>query len=162
MHMAQLMPLPLTVSCYCKIQIGFTFLVPAHPGSPGKRAVKRVCVCACACESSLLQLCLSITSCKSRRRHPAHDCSQFHRLATVLCCSPARRYARIIVIVVIKRSRDSCINRSVYYRAPLNIDAQFLDSDLCSAEWQTGGRSTNSVVICSATHICFPTMGVRT
>jgi len=44
--MAQLMPLPLTVSCFNKIQIGVTFLVPAHPGSPGKRAVKRVCVCA--------------------------------------------------------------------------------------------------------------------
>jgi len=42
--MAQLMPLPLTVSCFSEIQIGFTFLVPAHPGSPGKRAVKRVCV----------------------------------------------------------------------------------------------------------------------
>ena len=41
--MAQLMPLPLTVSCFSKIQIGFAFLVPAHPGSPGKRAVKRVC-----------------------------------------------------------------------------------------------------------------------
>ena len=40
----QLMPLPLTVSCFSKIQIGFTFLVPAHPGSPGHRAVKRVCV----------------------------------------------------------------------------------------------------------------------
>ena len=38
------MPLPLTVSCSNKIQIGFAFLVPAHPGSPGKRAVKRVCV----------------------------------------------------------------------------------------------------------------------
>ena len=45
MHMAQLMPLPLTVSCFSKIQIGFTFLVPAHPGSSGKRAVKWVCVC---------------------------------------------------------------------------------------------------------------------
>ena len=45
MHTAQLMPLPLTVSCFSKIQIGFTFLVPAHPGSPGKRAFKRVCVC---------------------------------------------------------------------------------------------------------------------
>ena len=45
LHMAQLMPLPLTVSCFSKIQIGFTFLVPPHPGSPGKRAVKRVCVC---------------------------------------------------------------------------------------------------------------------
>ena len=47
LHMAQLMPLPLTVSCFSKIQIGFTFLVPAHPGSPGQRAVKRVCVCVC-------------------------------------------------------------------------------------------------------------------
>jgi len=45
LHMAQLMPLALTVSCSSKIQIGFTFLVPAHMGSPGKRSVKRVCVC---------------------------------------------------------------------------------------------------------------------
>jgi len=45
LHMAQQMPLPLTVSCFSKIPIGFTFLVPAHPGSPGQRAVKRVCVC---------------------------------------------------------------------------------------------------------------------
>jgi len=45
LHMSQLMPLPLTVSCFSKIQIGFTFLVLAHLGSPGKRAVKRVCVC---------------------------------------------------------------------------------------------------------------------
>jgi len=42
--MAQLMPLPLTVSCSSKIQTGFTFLVPAHPGGPGQGAVKRVCV----------------------------------------------------------------------------------------------------------------------
>jgi len=43
--MAQLMPLPLTVSCFIKIQICFTFLVPAHLGSPGQRAVKWVHVC---------------------------------------------------------------------------------------------------------------------
>ena len=49
LHMAQLMPLPLTVSCFSKIQIGFTFLVPAYPGNPGQRAVKRVCVCVCVC-----------------------------------------------------------------------------------------------------------------
>ena len=48
LHTAQLMPLPLTVSCSSKIQIGFTFLVPAHPGSPGQRAVKRVCVVSAA------------------------------------------------------------------------------------------------------------------
>ena len=47
LHMAQLMPLPLTVSCFSKIQISFTFLVPAHPGSPRQRAVQRVCVCVC-------------------------------------------------------------------------------------------------------------------
>jgi len=44
LHMAQLMPLPLTVACFSKIQIGFIFLVPAHPGSPGKRAAKRLYV----------------------------------------------------------------------------------------------------------------------
>ena len=44
LHTAQLMPLPLTISCFSKIQIGCKFLVPAHPGSPGQRAVKRVCV----------------------------------------------------------------------------------------------------------------------
>ena len=49
LHVAQLMPLPLTVSCFSKIQVGFTLLVPADLGSPGKRAVKRVCVCARIC-----------------------------------------------------------------------------------------------------------------
>ena len=44
LHTAQLMLLPLTVSCFSKVQISIKFLVPAHPGSPGKRAVKRVCV----------------------------------------------------------------------------------------------------------------------
>ena len=44
LHMVQLMPLPLAVSSLSKIQIGFTFLVPAHPNSPGQRAIKRVCV----------------------------------------------------------------------------------------------------------------------
>jgi len=48
LHTAQLMPLPLTVSCFSKMQIG---LVPADPGSSGQRAVKRVCVCVCVCNS---------------------------------------------------------------------------------------------------------------
>ena len=44
LHMAQLMPLTLTVSCFSKIQIGFAFLVPAHPGSPDKGPLNgRVC-----------------------------------------------------------------------------------------------------------------------
>jgi len=45
LHIAQLMLL--TVSCFSKIQTGCTFLVSAHLGSPGKRAVKRVCVNGC-------------------------------------------------------------------------------------------------------------------
>ena len=47
LHMVQLMPLPLTVSCFSKIQNDFTFLVLAHQGSSGQRAVKRVYVCVC-------------------------------------------------------------------------------------------------------------------
>ena len=53
LHMTQLMPLPLTVSCFSKIQISVAFLVPAHPGSPGQRAVKRVCVCVSLQMSSI-------------------------------------------------------------------------------------------------------------
>ena len=49
LHMAQLMPLPFTVSCFSKIQVGFTFLVPAHPGSQGQGAVKRARARARAC-----------------------------------------------------------------------------------------------------------------
>jgi len=48
LHMARLIPLPLTVSCFSKIQIGFTFLIPAVLGSPGQMAVKWVCVCCMA------------------------------------------------------------------------------------------------------------------
>ena len=48
LHTAQLMPLPLTVSCFSEIQIGFTFLVPADPGIPEKGPLN-VCVRVCAC-----------------------------------------------------------------------------------------------------------------
>ena len=45
LHIAPLMPLLLTVSCFSKSQIGFTFLIAAYLGSSRKRAVKRLCVC---------------------------------------------------------------------------------------------------------------------
>ena len=60
LHMAQQMPLPLTVSCFSKIQIGFTFLVLAHPGSPGQRAIKRVCVCVCVFRSLYVNMIYNI------------------------------------------------------------------------------------------------------
>ena len=44
LHMVQLMPLPLTVSCFSKIQIGFTFLVPAYPD---KGPLNCVCMYVC-------------------------------------------------------------------------------------------------------------------
>jgi len=44
LHMAQRIPLPLTVSCFSEIQIGFTFLVPAHRVVPDKGPFN-VCVC---------------------------------------------------------------------------------------------------------------------
>ena len=60
LHIAQLIPLPLTVSCSSKIQIGVTFLVLAHPGSPGQRAVKRVSVCVCACVRACVRACVCV------------------------------------------------------------------------------------------------------
>ena len=75
LHMAQQIPLPLTVSCFSEIQIVFTFLVLAHLGSPGKKAVKLVCVCvcvrACVCDSLLhyvTSVQLSLTTCCNNRR----------------------------------------------------------------------------------------------
>ena len=59
--MAQLMPLPLTVSCLSKIQIGFTFLVL---GSPGQRVVKRVCMCANMMLYMMCVLCLTTVICE--------------------------------------------------------------------------------------------------
>ena len=58
--MAQLRPLPLIVSCFSKIQIGFSFLVLAHPGSPGQRAVKRVCVCVRVCACARVRVCVCV------------------------------------------------------------------------------------------------------
>ena len=56
LHTAWLTPLPLTVSCFSKVQIGFTFLVPARPGIPGKRAVKWVCVSGCVFISTFVNV----------------------------------------------------------------------------------------------------------
>ena len=53
LHMAQLMPLPLTVCCFSKIQIGFTFLATAHLGSPGKMAANWVYACMYAYNTTI-------------------------------------------------------------------------------------------------------------
>jgi len=57
LHMAQLIPMPLTVSCFSKIQIGFTFLLPAHLGSLKKGPLNGcVCVCVCVCVLTMYTL----------------------------------------------------------------------------------------------------------
>jgi len=61
LHMAQLMPSPLTVSCFSKVQIGFTFLALANLGSPGQRVIKG-CVSVCVCVCWLLVLVFSYST----------------------------------------------------------------------------------------------------
>jgi len=80
LHMAQLMPLPLTVSCSNKIQTGFTFLVPAYPGSPGQRAVKRVFVCVWLRHVTLPSSLVSsnMQHAATRRRNTARHLGSFY------------------------------------------------------------------------------------
>ena len=63
LHTAQLMPLPFTVSCFSKIQTGFTYLIPAHPGSTGQRAVKRECVYVWLILAEAVVLLLQVSVC---------------------------------------------------------------------------------------------------
>jgi len=104
LHMAQLMPLPLTASCISKIQIGFTFLVTAHPGSPGQRAVKRLCVCVCVW---LLQNPLRL---KKPRRHR-------HTLETHCAFTSAQG-----VLAGVQRSPSSVpLTKHTYSHVPVSV-----------------------------------------
>ena len=95
LHMAQLMPLPLTVSGFSKIQIGFTFLVPAHPGSPGQGPLNG---CACVCCVTQVEQCSVRSRSVSRRvgselymNWPRKSTSHWSALSTgsviLSCCS---------------------------------------------------------------------------
>ena len=68
LHMAQLMPLPLTVSCFSNIQVGFPFLVPAHLGSPGKGPFNG---CVCILYSALHSQCRHLTYYQTATTHPS-------------------------------------------------------------------------------------------
>jgi len=84
LHMAQMMPMPLTVCCFSKIQIGFTFLIPAHPRSPGLRAVKRVCVLHRNISSTdTLQCCFICFLCCPR--NPQNLSQSFHLKGVKTC-----------------------------------------------------------------------------
>ena len=92
LHMAQLMPLPLTVSCFSKIQTGFTFLVLAYPGGPGKRAFNQVCVYIYVIEL----LCY---------RTARDDCSINNSMQLFRCSSVSLYSANYLATIYIK-SRD--------------------------------------------------------
>jgi len=97
LYRAQLMPLPLTDSCFSKIQIGFTFLVPAQPGSPGQRAVKQVCVC-CQCSSNLLDLAI------------LYKFSFYYHAA--LCADAVR----VVVIVLVASIQSELMSQNLHSR----------------------------------------------
>jgi len=100
LHMAKLTPLPLTVSCFSKIQIGFTFLVPAHPDSPRQSTTKRrVCVCVCSGDGGGSgNSSSSIQHAKQLNGWLATSCSHLYAAAAVamlLPSSPADRCAGV-------------------------------------------------------------------
>ena len=116
LHTAQLMPLPLTVTCFSKIQTGFTFLVPAHLGSPGQRAVKRVCVCVCVSVYSTAaddQPIFSdwweapVVTSRSRRRTQLRPRGASWRLRWIIRRRVALRYG-LVYVVVDQRNIDVC------------------------------------------------------
>jgi len=78
LHKAQLIPLPLllTVSCFSKIQIGFTFLVPAHLGSPGKGPLNG-CVCVCVLHKNLECLLSGAGLCRLQKERPLLGCQLY-------------------------------------------------------------------------------------
>jgi len=111
LHMAQLMPLPLTVSCFSKIQIGFTILVPVDPGSPGQRAVKRVCVYRGANRGAFSvnakrSVCLFFTSSFSQSRVSARVWTHLHLYLQ------GRLHVISIIINIDKTGADDLLGRS--------------------------------------------------
>ena len=131
LHMAQLIPLPLTVSCFSKIHIGFTFLVPTHPGSPGKGPLNG-CVCT-SLERTTIQ--------------------------TVVLASADVRDSRTVVVVVVVSESSPVIHvhptspRSTTLRVVNNVPWSI--ADVGSSTLVTVGNivrrsSNNDLNLCSA------------
>ena len=132
------MPLPLTVSCFSEILIGFTFLVPAHPGSPRKRAIKRVCVCVVNDNHRSLN--------KGVMEHglvnqPIHSNSSMHHYECIaLCKDISLQRGRFCA-----RSLASCIPRSREDRSSWMFFVQVVPSgDQRSKLTEVGGTGGQS------------------
>jgi len=86
LHMAQPMPLPLTVSCFSKIQIGFTFLyqltwVVQVKGSLNVRA----CVCVRACMGAYVSVCACVYACVRVSHMVCKHTQQLRKLFNFRC-----------------------------------------------------------------------------
>ena len=98
----------LTVSCFSKIQIGFTFLVPAHPGSPGLRAVQWY-VCVCVWRGSVFKPVCLCTACSTTAKFDSFQCY----------------------------SKDQCIPVAYYCNGDKNChDGSDEDEEICGSQWQ--------------------------
>ena len=102
LHTAEWMPLPLTVSCFSKIQIGLTFLVPAHLGSPGQRAVKRARARARACVWSQI----------------THVWNFSHKLFSILCAPWFFLFYVLHVTYLCPCSTEDCL---AYYQLQVSV-----------------------------------------
>ena len=137
LHMAQLMPLPLAVSCFSKIQIGFTFLVLAHPGSPGKRAVKRVCVCVIHVTSKweVLAYCPYDSVCVGDWLCWWWWTCAFHEAAVLCLQGSLCRPARCILV------KGTAFSQAVFMPLPPIL-------------WAAGGTMPSTCSFCACLHAC--------
>ena len=104
------MSLPLTVSCFSKILIGFTFLVLARPGSPGQRVVKQVYVCVCGC---LLNSLYCYTNLIDTQFHSSYVCAWFQAACNPHSCHGCQCSAMLhFLLYVVKQQLTVCFKSS--------------------------------------------------
>ena len=123
LHMAQLMPLPLTVSCFSKIQIGFTFLVPAYPGITEKGAVKRVCV--------LLYrntFCMAALNCGSKHEYNVNTNKKLKLKSTLLVL--IKFWQTLDDTTVIKKVHI-CFRSAIYVKSRIALVKNIKDETNC-------------------------------
>ena len=154
LHTAHLMPLPLTVSCFSKIQIGFTFLVPAHLGSPRQRAVKWVSVCLC-----VLLLLASLVYSQTRLSGPDYEYTLMQSIHvsmfyTIHCiwtgpdsCCP---FKRVIHFDCILYSACSSVNAILLWYLESDVTAVWMLSS--SSEVTEVAEPTAVVLLLSLLH----------
>jgi len=149
LHMAQLIPLPLTVSCFSKIPIGFTFLVPAHLGSPGKGPLN-VCACVCVrvCVRACVRVCVCVCVCVR-----VCVCVCFDSTSYVFLCADAEPLRRNISYVDLDRF-SSC-------RRVSHVDLGPVSPVRKPAEAEAGKSRYSSPVVCIKLEFCIGARAIK-